>query len=126
MLQGMVRGATREGRIMTVPSKKGALEGLAAIISAVGGARTPVTQVLVEFGIFVGIVLTVVWAFEHGGSATKGISVALAFPGFFIGFFLLIRAILVLSREITDDGPSTGPKAGKPTESGNQSDSTEK
>lgn len=92
---------------MSVPSKKGSLEGLAAILSALGGARTPVGQALVQAGIFIGIVFGVVWASEHGGPAAKSIVGWLEVPGFFLGFILFIRVLAAVAREIKGD--LTGP-----------------
>jgi|SRR5215469_7051206 len=86
-----------------VPSKKGGLEGLATILSALGGARTPVGQALVQAGIFVGIVFGVVWASEHGGEAAKSIAGWLAVPGAFLGFLLFIRVFSAVVREVKDD-----------------------
>ena len=97
---------------MSVPSKKGSLEGLAAVLSALGGARTPIGQALVQAGIFVGIVFGVVWASEHGGPAAKSIVAWLEVPGFLLGFILFIRVFAAVVREVKDDlGPRKPPQA---------------
>ena|SRR5216683_1889490 len=99
-----------------VAPKKGSLEGLAAVLAALGGARTPVGQALVQAGIFVGIALAVIWASERGGPATKTFVGFLLVPGFFIGFVLFIRVLAAVAREVREDMASAGPKSGKPEE----------
>ena len=97
---------------MSVPSKKGSLEGLAAVLSALGGARTPIGQALVQAGIFVGIVFGVVWASEHEGPTAKSIGALLEVPGFLLGFILFIRVLAAVVREVKDDlGPRKPPQA---------------
>lgn len=86
-----------------MPSKRGSLESLAAILSALGGARTPVGQALVQVGIFIGIVFGVVWASEQGGPTAKSIVGWLEVPGFLLGALLFLRVFVAVMREIKGD-----------------------
>lgn len=93
----------------TVPPKKSWLEGLAAILSALGGARTRISHALIEVGLFVGLVFVVIWLSEHSGSVSKTVIGFLEVPGFLVGFGLFIRVLVAIAREIKEDTASKGP-----------------
>ena len=85
--------------IVTEP-KKTILESLAGVASALGGARTPIAQALVEVGLFLGLVVGASWVYEHANSATKPILVLFFMLfGIFIGFGLLVRVMVVIGKE---------------------------
>lgn len=100
-----------------VPNKKSGLEGLAAVLSALGGARTPVGQALVQAGLFIALVFGTIWWSEHGGPTAKAIVGILIVPGFFIGCFLFIRVAAAVVRETRQDIDAIpGQKSGKSTD----------
>jgi hypothetical protein len=87
------------GEIPLVPTepKKTVLESLAAIASALGGARTPVSQALVEVGLFLGLIAGAVWVYEHATPSVKpALAISFLFFGFFVGFALLVRVMTTI------------------------------
>jgi hypothetical protein len=75
-------------------------------LSAVGGARTPISQAIIETGLFVGLIVGIGWASEHGAPFTKMVIQFMEIPALLVGFFLVVRLFVVIGRE-------TGLKPGK-------------
>jgi hypothetical protein len=87
--------------LVTEP-KKTVLESLAAIASALGGARTPVSQALVEVGIFLGLIAGANWIYEHATPSVKPtLAICFAFFGLFVGFALFVRVVAAVMTAIS-------------------------
>ena len=83
--------------------KKSVIESLAALVSALGGARTPISELLVELGFFLGLVYGAIWAYEHTGPAAKPwLEIVFVLFGVFIGFALLFRVLSVTTTILKD------------------------
>ncbi len=80
--------------------KKTVLESLAAILSALGGARTPISQAIVEVGLFLGLIAGGNWVYEHATPSVRPVlGIIFVVFGFFIGFALLMRLLIVIAKE---------------------------
>jgi hypothetical protein len=74
--------------------KKTFLESLAPVIAALGGARTPVSQALVEAGFFLALVAGADWVYEHATPSFKPILlIFFMFFGFFISIAVFVRVM---------------------------------
>jgi len=77
--------------------KKTVLESLAAILSALGGVRTPISQAFVEVGLFLGLIAGASWVYEHvAPSAKPMLEIFFFLAGFAIGGLLLIRVLIAI------------------------------
>jgi hypothetical protein len=65
--------------------------------SALGGARTPISQALVEAGLFLSLIAGANWVYEHvAPSAKPMLQVFFFMSGFFIGFLILVRVVTAI------------------------------
>ena len=84
-----------DSKLVPTEPKKTVLESLAAVVSALGGTRTPISQALVEVGLFVGLIAGAGWVYEHANPSVKPLlAMFFMFFGFFVGFGLLIRVMV--------------------------------
>ena len=86
--------------------KKSAVESLAALLTALGGARTHVGQTIVELGLLLGLLLGLIvgagWVYERGPQLAKAAAGFVAIFGTILIFALIAKLLAAISKPTND------------------------
>jgi hypothetical protein len=81
-------------------TKKSAAASVGQILSAILHFRTPVSEAIVELGLWLALMLGVDWAGSHGGEAVKFVAPLFLMFGYLVTFFLFVRLFVAIGRSI--------------------------
>ena len=89
--------------IEAMEPKKSTLESLAALLTAMGGARTPVGQAIVELGLLLGLIAGAGWIYERGPQLAKAAVEFIAIFGTLVIFALIARLLIAVAKQARKD-----------------------